>query len=119
MAGNFNFGNDFDAVFPGKADNVPDFFPGIEAGVVFRPGNATEKCFAPVGTHGGQRGILADFNPPALVVAQMPVHPVQPAQTRGGNDLPDGFRRQVMAAAVQHESPPGEGCFVHMQPLIS
>ncbi len=83
-----------------KAHDVADFVLSVEAAV------ARAARFDPPGTDGGQARILANLDPPTLIVGQMPVqyielvpgHPVDHGANEGG--------RLKMPRGVEHQAAP-------------
>ena len=105
MARQFNFRDAINSFSGSESNQLPDFILCIETTVILRFGNAAEMGFTPPGTDFCQTGIFPDLDPPALVICQMPVHPVDPAYSGGGKQPPDICRRHKMAATVQHKGP--------------
>ena len=55
-----------------------------------------------------QARVLADLEPPALVVRQVPVQHVELVQRHPVDELPDEFGRLVVPRRIEHQSAPGE-----------
>ena len=104
VAGDLDLWDDLDAQGSGVVHHLANLVLGIIAAVVLCLGNIAEIRAAPPAAHLGQAGIFFDFQPPALVVGQVPVHGVQTAQGRGIQKRKNIRQLHIVAADIQHEA---------------
>ena len=104
MAGNVDFRNDLNAPLPGIGHQGANLLLGVVAAVVLRLGDPPEVGGPPPAPHLGEQGIFPDFHPPTLVVGEMPVHGVHPAQSRSIQKPANILRRYEVTADIQHKA---------------
>ena len=104
MAGDFDFRHNVNAPLPGIGYHLAGLLLGVEAAVVLRFRHIAEKGIAPARADFRQGGIFLDFNPPALVVGEVPVHRVQAADRSGINELENVLNGHIVPAHIQHKA---------------
>jgi len=97
----------------GIGHDLADLILGIEAPmwlavILGVPARAADQGLGPPGPHLGELGVLADLDPPALVVGQVPVEPVHLVQGQEVDVLQYEFLGHEVAGHVQVHAPPTE-----------
>ena len=118
MTRKLDFRDNLNPAFLSVLNDFPDLPVRIEAIVVFDSGENTEIGLSPMCTHTGQQRVLFNLDPPPLIIGQMPVHPVHPADLSSVKqplDIPDGH---IVTTDIQHKSAMLKALFCHMVHLF-
>ena len=116
VAGQVDFGDDFDAPVGGVGHDFPDVVLGIETAIALLAGvegRFERFAAAAPGTDGRQFRILLDFHAPAVVVGQVPVELVDLVVGQPVEVTQDIIFTEERARDVEHAAAPGEAGRIH------
>mmetsp|Transcript_21875 Transcript_21875/g.60812 ORF Transcript_21875/g.60812 Transcript_21875/m.60812 type:complete len:345 (+) Transcript_21875:690-1724(+) len=116
MAGHFNFGNDIHVPFPGKLHHLPNVVLRIVSpvrcpivrGTILFPVVMSHQRLIPPRRNGLQLGILGNFQPPPLIVRQVPVKGIHLVQGQGVDEFEHKRFGPKMSRHIHVHAPPGK-----------
>ena len=103
VAGHIELGNYFNIVVVGICDYFADLILCEISGIFLGEVVLAEIRAAAAGADCNELGVAVNFNAPALVVGQMPVHGVHLDERGGVDELFDVLDRRHVARTVEHE----------------
>ena len=103
VAGHIELGDNFNIVVVGICDYFADLILCEISGIFLCEMVLAEIRAAAAGADCDELGVAVNFNAPALVVGQMPVHGVHFDECGGVDELFDVLDRRHVARAVEHE----------------